>query len=85
MSGFAELGARSNFSLLDGASHPAELVETAQALGLAGIGICDTNSLAGVMRGHVAAKKLGLPFAVGARLELQDGSRYGSGANSWDE
>lgn len=28
------------------------------------------------MRGHVAAKKLGLPFAVGARLELLDGTRY---------
>jgi hypothetical protein len=55
MSGFAELGARSNFSFLDGASHPEELVETAQALGLAGLGICDTNSLAGVVRGDVAA------------------------------
>ncbi|HEY8611026.1 MAG TPA: PHP domain-containing protein, partial [Roseomonas sp.] len=76
MSGFAELGAQSNFSFLDGASHPAELVATAAELGLAGIGICDTNSLAGVVRGHVAARKLGIPFAVGARLELQDGSRY---------
>jgi DNA polymerase III alpha subunit len=56
MTGFAELGARSNFSFLDGASHPEELVETAQALGLAGLGICDSNSLAGVVRGHVAAK-----------------------------
>jgi error-prone DNA polymerase len=74
--GYAELGARSNFSFLDGASHPAELVATAAELGVAGIGICDTNSLAGVVRGHVAAKKLGLPFAVGARLELLDGSRY---------
>jgi error-prone DNA polymerase len=73
---YAELGARSNFSFLDGASHPAELVVTAAEQGLAGIGICDTNSLAGVVRGHVAAKKLGLPYAVGARLELLDGSRY---------
>ena len=44
---FAELGARSNFSLLDGASHPEELVGTAAALGLAGLSVCDTNSLAG--------------------------------------
>jgi error-prone DNA polymerase len=73
---YAELGARSNFSFLDGASHPAELVATAAELGLAGIGICDTNSLAGVVRGHVAARKLGLRFAVGARLELLDGTRY---------
>ncbi|MFT8246378.1 error-prone DNA polymerase [Roseomonas sp. BN140053] len=74
--GFAELGARSNFSLLDGASHPAELASTASELGLAGLGICDRNSLAGVVRGHVAAKALGLPFAVGARLQLEDGSEY---------
>jgi error-prone DNA polymerase len=73
---FAELGARSNFSFLDGASHPAELVETAQAAGLAGLGICDTNSLAGVVRGHVAAKEVGLPFVVGCRLQLDDESEW---------
>ena len=75
-SAYAELAARSSFSLLDGASQPAELVKTAKALGLAGIGICDTNSLAGVVRGHVAAKALGLPYRVGARLRLQDGREY---------
>jgi error-prone DNA polymerase len=74
--GYAELGARSNFSLLDGASHPAELVAEARALGHAGIGICDTNSLAGVVRGHVAARELGLPFVVGARLLLANGAEY---------
>ncbi|WP_245615399.1 error-prone DNA polymerase [Muricoccus aerilatus] len=73
---YAELGVRSNFSFLDGASHPAELVATAAEFGLAGLSLCDTNSLAGVVRGHVAAKKLGLPCAVGARLELVDGSGY---------
>jgi hypothetical protein len=52
MMGFAELGARSNFSFLDGVSDPAELVQTAAALGLAGLGIRDTNSLAGVVRGR---------------------------------
>ena len=76
MAGFAELGARSNFSFLDGASHPEELAQTAQALGLAGLGICDLNSLAGVVRGHVAAKAAGLPFRVGCRLLLDDGSEW---------
>jgi error-prone DNA polymerase len=76
MTGFAELGARSNFSFLDGASHPHELVETAASLGLAGLGICDTNSLAGVVRGHVAAREAGLKFAVGCRLVLRDGSAW---------
>ena len=76
MAAFAELGARSNFSFLDGASHPEELVQTAQALGLAGLGICDLNSLAGVVRGHVAAKVASLPFRVGCRLQLDDSSEW---------
>ncbi|MFC7477983.1 error-prone DNA polymerase [Dankookia sp. GCM10030260] len=76
MAAFAELSARSNFSFLDGASHPEELVQTAKALGLAGLGICDLNSLAGVVRGHVAAKAVGLTFRVGCRLRLDDGSEW---------
>ena len=76
MPAFAELAARSNFSFLDGASHPAELAEAARALGLAGLGLCDLNSLAGVVRGHVAARALGLPFLVGCRLRLEDGSEW---------
>jgi error-prone DNA polymerase len=73
---FAELCAKSNFSLLDGASHPAEMVSQAATLGHAGIGICDTNTLAGVVQTHVAAKELGLPFAVGARVLVDDGGEY---------
>ncbi|MBE9605974.1 error-prone DNA polymerase [Acetobacteraceae bacterium H6797] len=73
---YAELGPRSNFSLLDGASHPAELVTTAKKLGHAGVGICDINSLAGSARGHVAARESGLPYIVGTRLRLTDGQEY---------
>jgi error-prone DNA polymerase len=76
MTAFAELGARSNFTLLDGASHPAELVATAAGFGHAGIGICDRNSLAGAVRAHVAAKDAQLPFVVGARLVLDDDAGY---------
>lgn len=71
--GFAELCARSCFSLLEGASQPDELVAMAAALGHAGFGLCDRMSLAGVVRAHVAAREAGLPFALGARLVLQDG------------
>ncbi len=73
---FAELGARTNFTLLDGASHPAEMVATAAALGHAGIGVCDRNSLAGVVRAHVAAKQIKISFIVGTRLVLDDGASY---------
>ncbi|MDT8350928.1 PHP domain-containing protein [Roseomonas mucosa] len=73
---YAELGCRSNFTLLDGASHPGELVVAASVLGHAGVGICDTNSLAGAVRGHVAAREAGISYAVGCRLRVEDGAEY---------
>ncbi|MGE0230652.1 MAG: error-prone DNA polymerase [Flavobacteriaceae bacterium] len=69
-----ELAAASNFSFLRGASHPEEMVLEAAALGLAGIAICDRNSLAGVVRAHMAAKETGIGFAVGCRLVFMDGT-----------
>src|SRR5947207_8880088 len=55
---YAELAVTSNFSFLRGASDPEELVIQAKALGLAGLGIADRNSVAGVVRAHVAARTL---------------------------
>jgi error-prone DNA polymerase len=74
MSGFAELAALSNFTFLEGASHPQELVAQARALGHAAIGIADRNSFAGLVRGTVAAKKEGIRFVPGARVTLADGT-----------
>jgi error-prone DNA polymerase len=71
---YAELDVCSNFSFLEGASHPAELVAQAKALGMDALGLSDRNSLAGVVRAHVAAKEHGLQLLIGARLVFQDGS-----------
>lgn len=54
MSGFAELVAATNYSFLRGASHPSDMVGRALELGMAGIGIADRNSVAGVVRAWVA-------------------------------
>ena len=70
---YAELDVMTNFSFLRGASHADELAVTAKALGLAAIGIADRNSLAGMVRAHVAAKRVGIRLVVGARLVLADG------------
>jgi error-prone DNA polymerase len=67
---YAELQVTSNFSFLQSGSHPEELISQAANLGMRGIAITDHNSLAGVVRAHVAAKELGIQFRVGARLEL---------------
>jgi DNA polymerase-3 subunit alpha/error-prone DNA polymerase len=46
---------RSNFSFLQGASHPEEMVQEAMRLGYQGLALCDLNGLYGVARGHRAA------------------------------
>jgi hypothetical protein len=47
---YAELQVTTNFSFLEGASHPHELVVRAAELGLSAIAITDRNSLAGIVR-----------------------------------
>jgi error-prone DNA polymerase len=73
MSGYAELAVTTNFSFLRGASHGAELVQRAAELGLSAIGVADRNTLAGVVRAHVAAKEARLKLLVGARLVPLEG------------
>ncbi|MBV7485854.1 error-prone DNA polymerase [Bordetella sp. BOR01] len=68
---YAELQCLSNFSFLQGASHPAELVEQAAQLGYAALAITDECSLAGVVRALVAAEACKLPLIVGSTLALQ--------------
>ncbi|WP_343700658.1 error-prone DNA polymerase [Chitinophaga sp.] len=70
---YTELQVTSNFSFLRGASHPEELVEQAAAYGYTEIAVTDRNTLAGIVRAHVAAKKHGIRFIPGCRLDLQDG------------
>ncbi|NBB17422.1 DNA polymerase III subunit alpha [Caulobacter sp. SLTY] len=71
---YAELDAVSNFSFLEGGSHPGEMVEQAQYLGLAAIGIADRNTLAGIVRAHSRAKQAGMRLLVGSRLVFTDES-----------
>ena len=69
---YFELHCRTNFSFLEGASHGDELVKRAAELGYRGLAITDRNSLAGVVRAHVAAKEAKLPLLIGAELFLTD-------------
>ncbi len=69
---YAELHCRTNFSFLEGASHPDELVQQAAELGYAALAITDRNSLAGVVRAHVAAKELKLKLLIGAEITPTD-------------
>ncbi len=67
---YAELHCHSNFSFLDGASHPDELVAEAMRLELEALAITDHDGLYGVVRFSEAARMLGVAPVFGAELTL---------------
>ena len=67
---YAELHAHSNFSFLDGASHPEELVAEAARLGLEAIALTDHDGMYGVVRFAEAAAEHGVRTVFGAELSL---------------
>ncbi len=81
---FSELCASTHYSFLRGGSPPADMVTRAMELGMAGIGIADRNSVAGVVRAHVALRRAHedaeeegvvlpeLKLVVGSRLIFAD-------------
>ncbi|MXV16583.1 DNA polymerase III subunit alpha [Pedobacter sp. HMF7056] len=71
--GYSELQVTSNFSFLRGGSHAEELVAQAAQYGYTSIAITDRNTVAGVVRGHKAAKDAGIRFIPACRLDLLDG------------
>jgi len=73
---YLEFAVASNFSFLRGASHPEELMVQAAHAGLAGIGLCDRNTVAGVVRAHLTKREHDLPlrYHPGARLVFADGT-----------
>jgi error-prone DNA polymerase len=69
---YAELCARSCFSLLAGASHPEELVETAATVGLTHLAITDRDAVYGLPQAHKLAVEVGLPLLCGATVTVAD-------------
>ena len=67
---YAELHCHSNFSFLDGASHPEELAEEAARLGLEALALTDHDGMYGVVRFAEAARAVALPTVFGAELTL---------------
>ncbi len=67
---YAELHCHSNFSFLDGASHPEQLAEEAARLGLEALALTDHDGFYGVVRFAEAARAVGLPTVFGAEIGL---------------
>ena len=71
---YTSLWCKSNFSFLEGASHPEELVDEAARLGIRSIAITDRDGVYGVVRGHVRARELGVHLIIGSEITIDDDS-----------
>jgi error-prone DNA polymerase len=71
---YASLWCKSNYSFLEGASHPEELVETAGNLGLTAIGLTDRDGVYGTVEAHTKARELGVKLILGSEITLDDDS-----------
>ncbi len=74
MSPHIPLWCKSNFSFLEGASHPGELVETCARLGLGGMALTDRDGVYGVVEAHMKARALKIQLIIGAQVTVEDGS-----------
>ena len=72
--GYSELFCQSNFSFLQGASHPEELIIQANFLGYQALAITDECSVAGVVRAHTAIKEheLSIQLIIGSMFWLNN-------------
>ena len=71
---YVPLWCKSNYSFLEGASHPEELVEACREQGLSALALTDRNGVYGIVRAHVRARRLGVHLIVGSQVDLRDGS-----------
>lgn len=74
MSSYVPLWCKSNFSFLEGASHPDELVDEACRLGLPALALTDRDGVYGVVRAHLKAREVGLKLIIGSEISIDDGS-----------
>ena len=67
---YAELHCHTNFSFLDGASHPEDLVERAVELGYQALAVTDHDGFYGAVRFSQAAREAGLSAVYGVEIGL---------------
>lgn len=72
MNAYVPLWVKSNFSFLEGASHPHELVEQAHQWGLPAIALTDRDGVYGIVQAHTKAQELGIKLLIGSELTLTE-------------
>src|SRR5690349_5583054 len=70
---YVPLWVKSNYSFLEGASHPDELLEQAHSMGLPALALTDRDGVYGMVRAHMVARELGIKLIVGAQITVGEG------------
>jgi error-prone DNA polymerase len=71
---YVPLWCKSNFSFLEGASHPEELVTACAELELKAMALTDRDGVYGVVEAHLKARALGIQLIIGSEITVEDGS-----------
>lgn len=71
---YTPLWCKSNFSFLEGASHPEELVQACADYGLPAMALTDRDGVYGAVEAHIKARELGIQLIVGSEISVEDGS-----------
>ncbi len=70
MQPYIPLWCKTNYSFLEGASHPDELMDQCHHLGIRSIAVTDRDGLYGVVRAHVSAREYGIHLIIGAQITI---------------
>ena len=73
MPDYVELHCHSNYSFLDGASHPEYLVQRASELKMPALALTDHNGLYAAIIFSEACKEAGIKSFIGAEITLENG------------
>ncbi|MGE0821631.1 MAG: error-prone DNA polymerase [Candidatus Binatia bacterium] len=74
MTAYVPLWCKSHYSFLEGASHPEELIEESQRLGLSTLTLTDRDGVYGVVRAERRSRECGVRLLIGAQVTVSDDS-----------
>ena len=70
---YVPLWCKSNYSFLEGASHPEELVDACRQKDIPALALTDRHGVYGMVRAHVRARQQGIHLIAGSQISLREG------------
>ena len=71
---YVPLWCKSNYSFLEGASHPEELVDACRQNDIPALALTDRHGVYGMVRAHVRARRQDIHLIAGSQISLREGA-----------